>query len=72
MSYGDAVILKDVDGNPIPQSYNVATKKFEVLKETVFVNSTDTKPLGVDKGDTLFEIDTSKVFVYSGTEWVEI
>ena len=33
--------------------------------------STDTKPTNVQVGTILYETDTGKTFIYSGSSWVE-
>ena len=74
MAYNNQAIKRDINGNPIPQMWNDATGQFEVLSKTEFYGlSTEAKPASdMIKGNSYFEIDTSKVFIYDGTKWVEI
>lgn len=77
MGYKDTSILRDINGDPIPQFYNELTKKFEVLRGdptfTLYGNSVEVKPIiDMIKGIRYFEIDTGNVFIYDGQEWVEI
>ena len=101
MAYNTVSIKKDVDGKPIPQSYNALTNQYEVLQglngasKTMLYDasgnavdltalltkptmeyyglSTDVKPtVGITKGATYFEINTSIVYMWNGTTWVVI
>lgn len=73
MAYNDKSIKRDINGNPIPQEYNALTDSFEVLRATIYLNSTEAKPTeNVIKGDTLFEIDTATAYIYDGTKWVRL
>lgn len=77
MTYQNQSILRDTNGDPIPQYYNEMTKQFEPLKGsevyTIYRNSNEMKPTeDIDKGVSLFEIDTTKVYMFDGQRWVEI
>lgn len=40
--------------------------------KTYYLLSTETKPKSTTKGETVFEIDTSEVYMWNGTSWVVI
>jgi hypothetical protein len=52
--------------NAIDNIYNKDQTK------THYLLSTDQKPTGTTKGETVFEIDTGEVYMWNGTSWVVI
>lgn len=60
----------------IPSVTNIETKQSQILNKmnpkTHYLLSTDEKPTTAEKGETVFEIDTTTVFMWDGTEWVVI
>lgn len=52
--------------NAIDNIYNKDQTK------THYLLSTDQKPTGTTKGETVFEIDTTEVYMWNGIEWVVI
>ena len=52
--------------NAIDNIYNKDQTK------THYLLSTDQKPTGTTKGETVFEIDTTEVYMWDGTKWVVI
>jgi hypothetical protein len=70
------VLVYDINGNPvdlvalitaITNMYNRDTSR------TLYLLSTDIKPTSNNtKGDKIFEIDTSKVYMWNGSSWVVI
>lgn len=43
-----------------------------VVKTQLAGLSTDTKPTAVDKYSLFLELDTNKIFYYTGSAWVEL
>lgn len=60
------VQIVDVDGHPISQSRPVPVE----LSGSNVGYSTEVKPGYARKGDSYLELDTKKVFIFDGTEWV--
>ena len=60
----------------IPTDTSTSTKQDEIIDKlgpkTHYLLSTDAKPSGTEKGETVFEIDTQTVYMWNGNEWVVI
>jgi len=70
MAYSE--ILRDEQGNPIPQIWDEATNDFVPYRVmTYYGNSTDAKPTVTTVGVRFVELDTKKVFVWNGITWGE-
>ncbi len=70
------VLVYDVNGNPVDLAALIAAVVNIYNKDTsrtFYGLSTDTKPTsGMIKGNAYFEIDTSEVYMWNGTNWVVI
>lgn len=71
MVYKKRQILRDIDGNPVPQEFNPIAEQFEVKRAVMYRNSSETKPvLNMEKGDIIYEIDTQILYMFNGSIWV--
>jgi hypothetical protein len=71
MPYQTRQTKKDVNGNPIPQEFDPVKDDFIPLTVKEFYgNSTETKPMNVDKGSTYYEFDTGNAYIFTGVSWV--
>ena len=74
MAYNTNAILRDTNGDPIPQYYDVVAGEFKPLTEASFGEehfglSTDTKPTPEKVGALFYEIDTRIFHIWDGTSW---
>ena len=70
-------ILRDIEGNPIPQIYDEASQSFVPYRVMEYAGKPgDTKPTGAPVGAHYIEIDaatnTVNVYLYDGENWVMI
>lgn len=73
MAYGDKTILRDADGNPIPQIWDDVANDFVPYQVTTYYGlSADTKPTVTTVGIVYFAIDTGTVYMWDGTSWTVI
>lgn len=80
MGYQDKEILRDKNGNPIPQYFDVQDDSFKPMTNETVQRTTETgryigystspKPKG-KHGEAFIELDTSKVFLHDGSDWIE-
>lgn len=70
MAYNTKETIKDAKGNPVPQIYDPSADAYKPLTKTeYFGNSSETKPINVDKGSTFYEFDTEKAYIFNGSTW---
>lgn len=75
--YDDKSILRDADGNPIPQIWDDVANDFVPYRIMEYAGkSGDEKPTGAPVGSTYLEIDAVagalNVYLYDGEEWVMV
>lgn len=83
MGYSTKTLLRDAQGNPIPQYFDPVEDTFKPLENPSEISlsgsytrlSTEPKPTasdGVVDGNDLLEVDTGRVFVFYKGVWREI
>ena len=82
MPWTQKQMLRDANGDLIPQYWDVAEQEFKPLTGSDGANdvrvaggyvgySNETKPTG-KKGETFLELDTLDVYIHDGSGWVKI
>lgn len=79
---GDIVTILNNNNLPTGASTNLKQEQLKVIMQniynvdktqTIYGESTETKPTSnMIKGNKYFEIDTTDVYMFNGTKWVEI
>jgi hypothetical protein len=71
MPYQNRRVKKDAERNPIPQQFDPVKDDFVPLtKKDFYGDSTESKPVNVDKGSTFYEFDTGNAYIFTGSTWV--
>jgi hypothetical protein len=73
-NYNEASVLRDQDGNPIPQYYDTVNSVFKPLTEgTIFGAGDVNRPAsGEYSGQIFFSIATQRIWLWDGSDWVEV
>ena len=82
MPWTQKQMLRDANGDLIPQYWDVVEQEFKPLTGSDGANDvrvagsyvgypTETKPTG-KKGETFLELDTLDVYIHDGSGWVKI
>ena len=82
MPYRNKQMLRDANGDLIPQYWDVVEQAFKPLTGSDGANdvrvtgsyvgySSEAKPTG-KRGDSFLEIDTGNVYIHDGQKWVKL
>jgi len=73
-NYDETSILRDQDGNPIPQYYDTVNSVFEPLTEGAVFGAADAnRPVaGEYMGQVYFSIETQSIWIWDETDWVVV
>ncbi len=71
--YDETGILRDQDGNPIPQYYDSIAKVFKPLVEFMVYGAGDANrpATGSYTGHGYMSVETGRIWLWSGSGWVE-
>jgi len=74
MGYATEAILRDLNGDPIPQYFDVVADEFKPLTEAMmsedyYGTSASVKPTPEAIGAAFYEFDTRTYYIWDGATW---